>query len=282
VPESSLSYCKLCEVEDFRHPDLQPLIREIDLVGPENPSHPVGVEHRKGWEIAMTIRALRDLGAVRGDAEILGVGAGRETTIFWLTRRVRRVFATDLYLSEDEDWAMSDARAGMLVAPERETPVPFNARRLVVQHMDGMDLRYPDESFDAIFSSGSIEHFGDLEDIRRSAEEMYRVLKPGGVVALSTEFALKGPGQIPGTMLFDEPRLRAVLLEGFDWRLASPLDLSISDETVAEATPPSKRLRTRIADRLRGDPDRVHFPQIVLREDGHLWTSVHLAMVKPG
>ena len=43
-------------------------------------------------------------------------------------------------------------------------------------------LRYPDDTFDGIFSSGSIEHFGDLQDVANAAYEMGRVLKPGGVL----------------------------------------------------------------------------------------------------
>ena len=281
---ASLSYCKLCELADFGHPELQPIIREVNNVGPEDATYPVGVEHRKGWEIAMTVRALRDLGAVREDAEILGVGAGHEATIFWLTRHVRRVFATDLYLAGDEAWSVSDARVAMLVEPEKETNLAWKPRRLVVQHMDALELRYTDESFDAIFSSSSIEHFGGLDQIRRSVEEMYRALKPGGVVALATEFGLERPGQIPGTMLFDESRLRTVLLDGLDWELASPLDLSVSEETLRGMVDFAKPLRRQVADRVRGigrgGARRPDYPHIVLRADGRLWTSVHVALVK--
>jgi SAM-dependent methyltransferase len=283
VTNGSLGYCKLCELSDFRDPDLQPLIREVNDVGPEDPTYPIGVEHRKGWEIAMTVRALRDFGAVRPDAEILGVGAGREATIFWLTRHVRRVFATDLYLAGDEIWSVSDARVAMLVEPDKETNLSWNPRRLVVQHMDALQLRYPDESFDAIFSSSSIEHFGGLEQIRTSVEEMYRVLRPGGVLALATEFSLEGAGQIPGTMLFDEPQIRSLLLDGFDWRPVSPLDFSVSEETLAGAVESPKPLRKKVTDRLRriagGTPE---YPHLVLRAYGHLWTSLHVALVKPG
>jgi len=232
----------------------------------------------------MTIRALRDLGAVRDDAEVLGVGAGREPTIFWLTRHVHRVFATDLYLAGDEAWSATDARVPMLTDPEEETNLSWNPRRLVVQHMDALDLRYADESFDAVFSSSSIEHFGGQEEIRRSVEEMYRVLKPGGVLALTTEFALEGAGPTPGTMFFDEPRLEAVLLDGLDWELASPLDLSLSEETLASTINLTKRLREQIADRVRRIGRRgagVQYPHVVLHADGHLWTSVHVALVKP-
>ncbi len=227
----SLGYCKLCELEDFRDPDLHSVIRDMAGVGPERPDYPDGEEHRKPWEVAMTARALRDFGALREDAEILGVGAGTEATIFWLTRHVKRVFATDLYLTEDS-WSAMDSGAGMLHAPEKETTLDWNPRRLVVQHMDALDLRYEDDSFDGIFSSGSIEHFGDLDNIRKSVEEMYRVVRPGGVVALATEFRLAGPPPgMPGTVLFDESELRQVLLDGMDWEPASPLDFSISEET---------------------------------------------------
>lgn len=254
----------------------------------------------------MTARALRDFSALRGDAEILGVGAGREATIFWLTRHVKRVFATDLYLTEDA-WSARHSGPGMLVAPEEVTEMEWNPRRLVVQHMNGLDLRYEDESFDGIFSSGSIEHFGGMEDIRRSVEEMYRVLKPGGVAAVATEFRLEGdsPG-IPGTVLFDESELRSVLLEGLDWELASPLDLSMSEETMRTEIdwwslfeggkpkpiePPTLRDRVRTAlsppHRRRRDapaepkPLPTPYPHIVLRHDEHLLTSVHVALLKP-
>ena len=294
---TALGYCKLCELEDFKDPDLRALMRDMAGVGPERPNYPDGEEHRKPWEVSMTARALRDFGALREDAEILGVGAGTEATIFWLTRHVRRVFATDLYLTEDS-WSASDSGAGMVYAPERETTLDWNPRRLVVQHMNALELRYEDESFDGIFSSGSIEHFGDLENIHKSVEEMYRVLRPGGVVALATEFRLGGPPPgLPGTVLFDESELRQVLFEGLDWELASPLDFSISEETMAgpvdfdslfEVLDGGRSISDRVKRRFGKElpPPAIRhlptpYPHIVLRKDEHLWTSVHVALIKP-
>jgi Methylase involved in ubiquinone/menaquinone biosynthesis len=244
----------------------------------------------------MSVRALRDFGALREDGEILGVGAGSEATIFWLTRHVKRVFATDLYLTEDS-WSAMDSGAGMLHAPEGETTLDWNPRRLVVQHMNALELRYEDNSFDGIFSSGSIEHFGGLDDIHRSVEEMYRVVRPGGVVALATEFRLAGPPPgLPGTVLFDESELRQVLLTDLDWELASPLDFSISDETMAapvdfdslfevlSGPTIADRVKTRLG-RQAPPPAIRHlptpYPHIVLRKGEHLWTSVHVALIKP-
>lgn len=303
MPDQALGYCKLCELGDFSDPDLRAVMREIYGRGGE---YPDGSEHRKSWEVAMTARALRDFGALREDAEVLGVGAGREATIFWLTRHVKRVFATDLYLHEDS-WSAKDSGARMLAEPSGEPGVGWNARRLVVQHMDGKDLHYEDGSFDGIFSSGSIEHFGSYEDIRRSVEEMYRVLKPGGITALATEFRLEGePPGLPGTVLFNEHELKRVVLDGMGWELASPLDLSLSEETLGteldwwslfvggrpEPMPyPTlrQRIRTALTPRSSRKPEEpeqlvqlptVH-PHLVLRLDSYLFTSVHLALIKP-
>jgi SAM-dependent methyltransferase len=297
---TSLGYCKLCELADFRDPELRELLRDMAGVGPERPDYPDGEEHRKPWEVAMSARALRDFGALREDAEILGVGAGSEATIFWLTRHVKRVFATDLYLTEDS-WSELDSGAGMLHAPERETTLDWNPRRLVVQHMNALDLRYEDDSFDGIFSSGSIEHFGALDDIHRSVEEMYRVVRPGGVVALATEFRLAGPPPgLPGTALLDQDELRQILLEGLDWELPSQLDFSISGETTAApvdfdslvelsmAEPTLwMKLKDAVGREVKLEATAIRhlptpYPHIVLRKGEHLWTSVFVTLIKPG
>ena len=77
----------------------------IDLVAPfgrstYGPTFPAGVEYRKHWETAQSVRALAMTGALHDRAEILGIGAGNEPTLFVLTNHVRRVFGTDLYLAE--------------------------------------------------------------------------------------------------------------------------------------------------------------------------------------
>src|SRR5262245_61554505 len=104
LPGPRLGYNKLCQLEDFAHPTLRPLIREVFAHELERfgPDFPLGVEYRKHWEVAMAIRTLRDFGALLERSQVLGVGAGNEPTIFWLTNRVRRVFATDLYLQDGD------------------------------------------------------------------------------------------------------------------------------------------------------------------------------------
>lgn len=226
-------YCKLCGIEDFSRSEIRLLIRRgyrdlIDLWGPEFPS---GHENRKHWEIAQTIRGLRDFGAVREVAEILGVGAGAEQTTFWLTNHVRRVHATDLYLGND-DWG-AQCPTEMLSDPGRFALGRWNDRRLVVQHMNGLDLRFEDATFDGVFSSNSIEHFGSLANVSRAAREMCRVLRPGGIAAITTEFCVSGPPDVfaPGTIMFDSETLNSAVIRAADWTLVAPLDLSVSPET---------------------------------------------------
>jgi SAM-dependent methyltransferase len=288
IPASSrLGYNKLCELEDFSHPDLRPVIRtvfahEIDRFGPD---FPAGREYRKHWEVAMAVRTLRDFGVLDERAEILGVGAGNEPTIFCLTNKVRRVFATDLYGGSGV-WAES-SHPSMLTDPGVHWPAAWNRRRLVVQHMNALDLAYEDESFDGIFSSSSIEHFGTLDDVGRASREMFRVLRPGGVLSLSTEFRLEGPSPgLPGVLMFDVRQVEERVIGDLPWAPVSPLAPNVSEATRRRHV----EFRRALAD-LRGHVSRhghicFHrldwscYPHIVLREGAHIWTSVHIALRK--
>ncbi len=80
----------------------------------------------------------------------------------------------------------------MLVDPDLYAPYPYRRNRLTVSYMDALDLRFEDETFDFVVSFGSIEHFGGIGAAGRSLAEAARVLKPGGVAAVTTEFAIDG------------------------------------------------------------------------------------------
>jgi SAM-dependent methyltransferase len=273
---TELSYNKLCNLGDFAHPDLVPYLvgafPEVHAARPEWPARSAFVE-RKMWEIAMAMRTFADFGVLNGRTEVLGVGAGRERTVFELTNHVRRVFATDLYAAAGASW-VTDATTSMLVNPAASSPVAFNPRRLVVQHMNALELQYEDESFDAIFSSSSIEHFGTLADVQDAAIEMHRVLKPGGILSLSTEFRLAGPGPgIPGALLMSPAELEVALLGELGWSLVSPPDFSLSEHTAQGAWSYDELIRLAHA----GEPTPPH---LVLWSGEHAWTSVHLAIVK--
>ena len=281
-----LPFNKVCELEDFSDPELVTALRDACAYKIPHLSveYPKGFEHRKDWEVAMAVRSLREFGVLRRDARILGVGAGTEDTVFWLTRHVEQVFATDRYL-QPGDWSPV-APMSMLVEPEVVATQPFDATRLVAQHMDGRALRYPDDMFDGIFSSGSIEHFGDFGDVATAAYEMGRVLKPGGVLAISTEFRMGGPSGGRGwpglTLLLSVEELQRYIVEASGLQLVDPIRSEVSDATLA--TP--RDLNTVVAERAVRVAEGYEeytgwdFPHLVLASGGYVFGSVHLTLVK--
>ena len=283
-----IGLCKVCEIEDFRDPELRAVMREAfdhETVrfGDDFPDlH----EYRKYWEVAMAVHTLRSLGAAHADAEILGVGAGNEATCFVLTREVRRVFATDLYLSAG--WEES-ANSSMLTDPHRHWPDDWNDRRLVVQHMNALDLKYEDGSMDGVFSSSSIEHFGSYEDIGRSMDEVCRVLKPGGIATISTEFRLGGPAPgFEGAVLFDGDDILEHVVGSRPWELVSELRTEVSPATLAteqdfaEAGADQLRQTAELGGHFTFRIEYQRYPHLVLRYKDHLFTSVHVALRKRG
>ena len=290
VPEVDLDAVPLraaCLPEDFRA--LKHWMRHVFPWGQREHGRrfPRGAEYRKHWEVVQAIRTMAHAGVLRPDAEVLGVGAGTEPTVFWLTNHVRRVFATDLYLAGG--WEES-ASQRMLTEPGSAWEGPWNPRRLVVQHMDALDLRYEDASFDAVFSSSSIEHFGTHDDVARSIREAHRVLKPGGVLTVSTELRVRGPGPgLPDILMFDRDELRRCVTEAAPWEPIGPERDALPDPALAvDFEQAAADVQAHVA--LHGEIRWAHlhwstYPQVALRhrhfDDERIWTSVHLALRKP-
>lgn len=143
--------------------------------------------HRKAWEYAICVKGLFDLGAVNPFARGLGVAAGYERPLFYLTNFVEQIVATDLYDNPDHE-----GQPAMLTTPEKFAWCPWRPERLQVLRMNACELDFPDASFDFCFSLSSIEHFGPRENSIKAMREMARVLKPGGICCIATELILNG------------------------------------------------------------------------------------------
>jgi SAM-dependent methyltransferase len=281
-----LGYNKVCNLADFRDQDMIKVIREAFAheVARFGNSFPIGREYRKHWEVGMAIRSLSDFGILHNHAVILGVGAGTEPTIFWLTTKVKQVFATDLYLQAENQ---ESANQLMMIDPGRFWPSAWNRRRLVVQHMNALQLDYEDESFDGIFSSSAVEHFGDAESVRHAVGEMFRVLKPGGLLSLSTEYRIRGrsPGP-PGVIIFSGDELIKCIVGDFAWAPVTPYDFSVSQETLetsqefSSAVSEVRRHVERYGALYYHKLDWNNYPVLVLRYNDLEWTSFHLALMK--
>lgn len=286
-----MRFNKACALEDFADPELSAVIRDVCsyVTSGVSPIFPIGAEHRKDWEIGMAVRALRHFGALTPETTVLGVAAGVEDTLFYLTRHARQVFATDRYLAA----GMWDnlAPMSMLLEPELAAPYPFDRNRLVVQHMDARELRYPDDTFDGIFSSGSIEHVGELIDVAHAAYEMGRVLKPGGVLSVSTELLIQGPpGGIgfPGLCLFLSPEnLRRYVIEASGLQPVDELDTEITEATMETQRDIGLAIQAH-QEYLKGHaevtPELIRgsweYPHLVMLSRGYAFCSVHLALRK--
>lgn len=278
---------KVCELGDFAEGPTRETIREVFAheVDRFGPGFPERVAYRKHWEVAMAIRALREGLPADRPARVLGVGAGNEPTLFWLTQHAT-VHATDLYL-DPSGWTES-ANASMLTEPGGHWPGPWSRQRLVVQHMDARDLHYEDESFDAVFSSSSLEHFGTDVEIGRALDEMCRVLRPGGICSLSTELRFAGDRTgLPDIRIFSEAELLDLVLEAArPWALTSTFDGRVSAATRRAAVPFEEAAADVRAHVARYGTVRFHalefstYPHVALSVDELVWTSVHLALVK--
>ena len=256
---------------------------------------------RKVWEYAMVMRFLEDTGNFNDDSQVLSVGAGDERVVFWLTGHVGRMVATDIY--GDGPFAGREAEHSMLDNPASHLPFPeypWRPDRLDVRWMDGTKLEFPDNTFDAVFTVSSIEHFGPPDAVARSASEIARVLKPGGHAMIITEYLVKlhpldralsdyavkvatrGKHRAAAT-----PHRRAALAETFTRKemeryiidasgleLMQPLDTNVSKESWENLTisQPDGTLRYSSGRK---------YPMIMINISRSIFTSVCLPLLKP-
>lgn len=184
---------KVCDAADWFAPDFQEIVRE-EL-------RETLRFHRKQWEFAMIFRALRSAGLLGPDRRGLSMGGGRELLLYAIARHVRELVVTDLY-DAHTSWTEArtdDPRAFLLDS----MPFPVDPDRLQALRMDMRHLEFPDASFDFAYSACAFEHIGEWPDFLGHLLEVHRVLRPGGVYALTTEFHY-GPETIehPGNYVF--------------------------------------------------------------------------------
>ena len=207
--------CELANPAKWDNPEWTSLLASLKTMPVDKMSM-----HRKGYEFAQLLFGLDRLGRLAPNARVLSVGAGHEAPLYWLANRVGLVVATDMY---DTSWR--DAWAGegderVLERPSDYAPFPYREDALVFVKMDGRRLALPPAAFDIVYSLSSIEHFGGLEGAVEAMDEMARVLKPGGVLVLATEYCLSGP---PHHEAFQAEEV-AGLLGRPGLRLVEPLD----------------------------------------------------------
>jgi SAM-dependent methyltransferase len=294
VSELSRQYVKLCDLRDFEDPAVVKIAHEIL---PER--DPAAHAERKVWEFSMLALFLEEVGRLHDGTRALAVGAGDERIVFWLANRVGRVVATDIY--GEGQFAEHEAAASMLADPRAHAPFPYREDHLEVRWMDARELDFPDESFDVVFSLSSIEHFGSPSAVARAASEMGRVLAPGGHAFIATEcfvrrhplnvapidFAIRvatlgrrrriaTPRRRSRMDVFTPRELQSRIVRPSGLGLMQPLDESMSAESWANVTVQSADGWTLET------PSGDYYPHVLVQVDRSVFTSVALAMHKPG
>jgi SAM-dependent methyltransferase len=215
---------RLCHVEDWKNREIRETLSQLQKL------HPQGFIHRKDWEWALGIVAMRRLGKLNKNSKAIGVGSGTEPIPFYLSNNINNVYATDLY-TKTEGWKKA-APSDFPENPKKYAPFPYNEDALTVLRMDGTKLEFPSENFDIAFSFSSIEHFGgkNHSGALRSLREIERVLKRGGIAVIATEYIINNKEH---PEFFNERTIYSDLINKLEkLKLVEPLDLRITTNTL--------------------------------------------------
>jgi ubiquinone/menaquinone biosynthesis C-methylase UbiE len=251
--------CELANPAKWDNPDWMRLLASLQVLSPHKLSM-----HRKTYEFTQLLYGLDRLRRLGDEVSVLSVGAGHECVLYWLANHAGRVVATDMYSGR---WQNEGAREGNAEVVHRArdfAPFPYRDDRLIFLKMDGRRLALADETFDVAYSLSSIEHFGGFPAACEAIEEMARVLKPGGLLVLATEYILSGPDHYEA---FRPDEVRA-LTRRAGLRLVQPIDESVY--TRYEYVP------------VDVEKNPFQTPHMVVRIGDTIFTSVMAFLEKPG
>ena len=115
-----------------------------------------------------------------GSEKVLDVGCGRGLMLIGAALRLKQGAAIGIDL-----WRTEDQAGNSLDAALNNVRLAGVADRVCIDTGDARNLPYPNESFDLVLSHWVIHNLPDANDRRQTLNEMLRVLRPGGVIALA-------------------------------------------------------------------------------------------------
>ncbi len=229
-----------------------------DLLFPKDPS----LFHRKIWEFCQVIYGLRKLKRLHPNAVALGVGCGHEELMYFLSNRVKKVYAIDLY---KDKYLGGEAEEDVIEKPEKYAPFKFRKECLEIKRMDARDLKFEDNTFDFCFSLSALEHMGSKKSKLKALKEIYRVLKPAGILAMTTELILNRLGR--GRSYFRLEELQE-MCKNAGFEIVGDISTSIEEEfSYPPLALPMEFKRT---------------PHLILRNFNSIYTSFSLFLSKRG
>lgn len=264
-------------INELQNPIYESYIHRTDwtnstnkIVGRRKP----GLIHRKDWEWALGITAMKRFNKLNDKCTAIGIGAGREEVLFYLANNLKHVYATDLYDGKEWDnFAPSDFPEN----PRKYAPFPYNEDALTVLRMDGTKMKFPSETFDIAFSFSSIEHFGgeNHEGALNCLKEIERVLKKGGIAVITTEYIINNKNH---PEFFNKDTIYSDLIDKLDsLKLVEPVDLRITTKTLDKVIDYPDAVYWDTSD---DDEFKKSHPLVLLKVGNILLTSVMLVFQK--
>jgi arsenite methyltransferase len=113
-----------------------------------------------------------------GDETVLDVGTGSGILLFACAKQLRTGQATGIDIYDP------NAGGGSAEIFWRNAHTEGVANWVELHNVDARKMSFADASFDVIVSSLAMHHMGGVEDRQRATEEIIRVLKPGGKIAI--------------------------------------------------------------------------------------------------
>jgi SAM-dependent methyltransferase len=284
-PNNNPKLNKLCCIEHWQNNELKEIISELQHANLDDYIYRKGWEiekpevnrkgfiHRKDWEWALGVVAMKRFDKLNKNNRAIGVGCATEEVLFYLANRLGHVYATDLY--DGKSWK-NLVPADFPENPKKYAPFPYDEDALTVMRMDATKLQFPDDSFDIAFSFSSIEHFGgnNHSGALKSLREMERVLKPGGIAVVATEYIVNDKENIE---FFNKRTIYSDLINKLEkLQLVEPLDLRITTDTLDTVMDHSKAVQWNPS----GDEFKKTHPLIVIKIGDILLTSVMLVFQK--
>jgi len=129
-------------------------------------------------KLAMRDRILDSI-EWRGDEKVLDVGCGRGLMLIGAAKRLKTGKATGIDIWSAEDLSGNSAEAAIGNAKAEGV-----ADKIKIENADARRLAFQANSFDIVLSSLAIHNISDSTERAKALDEMLRVVKPGGQIAV--------------------------------------------------------------------------------------------------
>lgn len=234
--------------------------------------------HRKYWELAFILQALRERDLLQPGIKGLGFAVGKERIPAYLAAKGCEVLASDLADNNkgNEGWETTgqwSASVEDLLFSEICSKELFQ-KSVKFRPIDMNDIPNDISGYDFTWSTCSFEHCGSLELGVRFLEKQMDCLRPGGVAVHTTEFNLSSNTRTSKGGKTAIYRLRDI--EDAVKRLQSkghkvePLDIRLGDDPL-----------DLTVDRRKGDPRQYSGTKHMrLLMKGYVTTSIGLIITK--